>query len=74
LFLKKLGKIRGRKLNRVILWRGIVVVFVEYMMKEIQTVNVQLYCSDCDRSYMFRLRTTMKLCTDGFISVSMKVV
>ena len=62
------------KLSGVISWRGIAVVLVEYMMKEIQTVNAKLYCSDCDRSYMFRLGTTMKLCTDGFICVIMEVV
>jgi hypothetical protein len=49
-------------------------VLAEYMMKEIQTVNAQLYCSDCNRSYVFRLRITMKLCTVGFISVIMEVV
>jgi hypothetical protein len=70
----KVRKIRGRKLSGVMLRRSIAVVLVEYMMKEIQTVNAQLYYSDCDRSYMFRLHTTIKLCTDGFISVIMEVV
>jgi len=73
LFLEKLEKLEC-KLSGVILWRGIAVVLVEYMMKETQTVNAQRYCSDCDRSCVFRLRITMKLCTVGFISVIMEVV